>query len=157
MARTLYVWVAKRQEVRTACASPYVGSGKPVVVSPAERTLLDVQFENIACPRDGRKGYGMKTGFCHHCGGPLEFAEKVFRNDTCKGCGSDVYCCLNCTEYDESAPNQCREPQAEKVAVKDRRNFCDFFRLQEGRRSSAARDKAAEAKRKLEALFKKPK
>jgi hypothetical protein len=97
----------------------------------------------------------MKKGFCHHCGNELEFAEKVFRNDTCKKCGSDVHCCLNCREYDESAPNQCREPQAEKVSVKDRRNFCEYFTLREERPSFSAADKAAESKRKLEALFKK--
>ncbi len=44
----------------------------------------------------------------------------MFRNETCPKCGSDVYCCLNCTNYDEAAHNQCREPQAEKVSVKDR-------------------------------------
>lgn len=83
----------------------------------------------------------------------MEYVDKVFRNDTCKGCGSDVYCCLNCREYDESAHNQCREPQAEKVMVKERRNFCEYFSLYEGARSSAAKDKASEARRKLEALF----
>jgi hypothetical protein len=97
----------------------------------------------------------MKQGFCHHCGGSLEFREKVFRNDTCPSCGSDIYCCLNCMEYDESASDQCREPQAEKVSVKDRRNFCEYFNLDEKSRSASARDKAAEARRKLEALFKK--
>lgn len=97
----------------------------------------------------------MKIGHCHHCGEKLEFVDKVFRNDTCTGCGSDVYCCLNCSEHDESAPNQCREPQAEKVSVKDRRNFCEYFSLREGSASSTARDKAAEARRKLEELFKK--
>ena len=99
----------------------------------------------------------MKEGSCYHCGETLRFDEKVFRNDTCKKCGSDVHCCLNCTDYDESAPNQCREPQAEKVSVKDRRNFCDYFRLREGKFRSGAADKAAEARRKLEALFGKPK
>jgi hypothetical protein len=94
-------------------------------------------------------------GSCHHCGQALAFEEKVFRNDTCTNCGSDVYCCLNCSEYSESAPNQCREPGAEKVSVKDRRNFCDYFRLREGAASSNSADKAAEARRKLEALFKK--
>jgi len=97
----------------------------------------------------------MKKGFCHHCGESLEFQEKVFRNDTCRNCGSDVYCCLNCSEYDESAANQCREPQAEEVSVKDRRNFCEYFKLDEKTRSASARDKAEEARRKLEALFKK--
>ncbi|MBM3300609.1 MAG: hypothetical protein FJY85_11705 [Deltaproteobacteria bacterium] len=97
----------------------------------------------------------MKAGYCHHCAARLEFVEKVFRNDSCPQCGSDVYCCLNCSEYDESSPNQCREPQTEKVSVKDRRNYCEYFNLREGRGSSAGRDRAAEAKRKLEDLFKK--
>ncbi len=97
----------------------------------------------------------MKTGACHHCGAQLEFVEKVFRNDTCKKCGSDVHCCLNCSEYDESVHNQCREPQAELVMVKDRRNFCEFFNLLEGPASSVAADRAAAARKKLEDLFKK--
>ncbi len=97
----------------------------------------------------------MRTGFCHHCGHALEFEEKVFRNDTCSNCGSDVRCCLNCSEYSETAPNQCKEPEAEKVSVKDRRNFCEYFKLREGAASSKGADKAAESRRKLEALFKK--
>ncbi len=97
----------------------------------------------------------MKKGYCHHCGNEMEFAEKVFRNDTCEKCGSDVYCCLNCSDYDVTAPNQCRESQAEPVDVKDRRNFCEYFRLREGPGSGAAAQKAAESRRKLEALFKK--
>ncbi len=97
----------------------------------------------------------MKKGACHHCGEALEFVEKVFRKDTCPGCGSDVLCCLNCANYDESASNQCREPQVEKVSVKDRRNFCDYFDLREGPASSTAADKAAQARRKLDDLFKK--
>lgn len=97
----------------------------------------------------------MKRGFCHHCGESLEFAEKVFRNDTCPSCGSDIYCCLNCSEHDETASNQCKEPQSEKVSVKDRRNFCDYFDLSTKKGLGSARDKATEAKRKLEALFRK--
>lgn len=97
----------------------------------------------------------MKRGFCHHCGQSLEFIDKVFRNDTCSKCGSDVCCCLNCSNYDESAPNQCRESEAEKVAVKDRRNFCEFFNLREGVGTGKSAQRAAEARRKLEDLFKK--
>jgi hypothetical protein len=97
----------------------------------------------------------MKKGYCHHCGNELEFVEKVFRNDTCDKCGSDVYCCLNCSNYDESVADQCTEPQAERVWVKDRRNFCEYFTLREGRVSGTAAQKAAESRKKLEALFKK--
>lgn len=97
----------------------------------------------------------MKKGFCHHCGKELSYPEKVFRNDTCPGCGSDVFCCFNCSDYDESSANQCRESQAERVTVKDRRNFCDYFTLKDGPSASRSADKAAEARKKLEALFKK--
>jgi hypothetical protein len=97
----------------------------------------------------------MRKGYCHHCGAELQFDERVFRNDTCPDCDSDVYCCLNCRDYDESAPDRCREPQAERVAVKDRRNFCDYFWLGEEKTESRSADRAAKAREKLEALFKK--
>jgi hypothetical protein len=97
----------------------------------------------------------MQRGSCHHCGRALEFPEKVFRHDTCPGCGSDLYCCLNCRDYDEFASNRCRESQAERNTVKDRRNFCEDFRFREGPASSSAARKAADSRRKLEALFKK--
>ncbi len=97
----------------------------------------------------------MIEGTCHHCGSNLQFDEKVFRNDTCPNCGSDLYCCLNCVEYDESYPNQCRETQAERVLFKDHRNFCEYFKLKKGSSDGRGLDKAAEAKKQLEALFKK--
>ena len=97
----------------------------------------------------------MKKGFCHHCGNELEFVEKVFRNDTCDKCGSDVYCCLNCSNYDESVADQCDRTPGQRVSVKDRRNFCEYLTLREGRASGTAAQKAAESRKKLEALFKK--
>lgn len=97
----------------------------------------------------------MRKGFCHHCGDALEFDEKVFRNDVCARCGSDVYCCLNCSEYDESYADHCKEPQADREAVKDRRNFCDFFSLRQGKGASDGAARAAKSRAKLEALFKK--
>lgn len=97
----------------------------------------------------------MKKGSCYQCGKTLTFVERVFRNDTCPECDADVHCCLNCANYDESASDQCREPQAERVAVKDRRNFCDYFELREGESPRSSSDKAAQARKKLEELFKK--
>jgi hypothetical protein len=97
----------------------------------------------------------MLEGNCHHCGDGLQYSEKVFRNDTCPSCGSDVYCCMNCLEFEESYPNQCKEPQAERAILKDHRNFCEYFALSKGRQSSRGAEKAAEARKKLEALFKK--
>lgn len=97
----------------------------------------------------------MTEGLCHHCGGKLEFEEKVFRNDTCPACGSDVYCCLNCNDYDESYPNQCRETEAERVLLKDHRNFCEYFEIAKRGGSQLGKQKAELAKKKLEELFKK--
>ncbi len=95
----------------------------------------------------------MIKGSCHHCGETLEFPDKVFRNDTCPKCDSDIYCCLNCVNYDEKTSNQCAEPQADRQPVKDRRNFCDYFSLALGSGDSSAADRAAKAKSKLEELF----
>jgi hypothetical protein len=97
----------------------------------------------------------MLMGFCHHCGARLRFDEKVYRKDTCPQCNSDVLCCFNCREYAETAPNQCREREIDPVSVKDRRNFCEHFRLSDRPRPADGARKAAEARTKLEALFKK--
>lgn len=61
--------------------------------------------------------------------------------------------CLNCIHYDRSSYNECREPQAERVLDKDRRNQCDYFSLRKngvaGRASSSD-----DAKKRLAELFK---
>lgn len=99
----------------------------------------------------------MKKVKCHHCGAIIDFPEKIFRNDTCPFCGSDLYCCLNCAEFSPSHSNQCREPLSERVAVRDRRNFCEYFSPTASGSSATARAKADAARAKLEALFSKKK
>jgi hypothetical protein len=65
---------------------------------------------------------------CHHCGMEIKLESGyVSRKEECPQCGSDVHCCLNCTNYDTAAHNRCREPQAEWVTDRERANFCDFF------------------------------
>ncbi len=95
----------------------------------------------------------MIEGNCHHCGSALEYVEKVFRSDTCPECDSDIYCCYNCRDYDSRSPNECREPSAERVSVKDRRNYCEYYTLKKSADARSGADKAAEARKKLEALF----
>jgi hypothetical protein len=93
-----------------------------------------------------------KVAGCAFCGG--ELGKGPFgRRDECPKCGGDVHCCLNCRFHDPHAHNQCREPQAEPVTDRDRANFCDFFSAGAGGRP--AEDPAAEARRRLDALFKK--
>ena len=65
---------------------------------------------------------------CHHCGRELAvFSPKVERTAGCPYCHSDLKVCLNCRLHDPGANNQCREPQAEWQAEKDKANFCEFF------------------------------
>ncbi len=99
----------------------------------------------------------MKKVRCHHCGEVTDFPEKIFRNDTCPSCGSDLHCCLNCAEFSYSHSNNCREPLSEMVNVKDRRNFCEYFSPTTTTNATNSRAKADEARAKLEALFSKRK
>jgi hypothetical protein len=62
---------------------------------------------------------------------------------------------LNCRFYDVNAHHQCREPQAEFVADKAMGNFCEYFQATISPRRERTADRAAEARKKLDELFKK--
>ena len=122
---------------------------------------------------------------CHACGRLHTFPDIVpFRAD-CEGCAADLHACLGCRFYDRYVDNECREDAADPVSTKDRRNLCEYWKpkLQEDAVDDAAAvakarlaalfggapapasalpsptsgplSAADEAKRKLEALFKK--
>jgi len=80
---------------------------------------------------------------------------RVGFRDTC-ACGADLHSCRNCAHHDPSAHNQCREPQAEWVADRERANRCDWFTPGDvqGGAIAAAQEKARSA---LDTLFKAPK
>ncbi|GAB4293121.1 MAG: hypothetical protein Kow0090_07350 [Myxococcota bacterium] len=96
----------------------------------------------------------MKRVICFKCGASSEYENVLSRSAECEKCGSDLKVCLNCKFYDESAHNQCVEPQAEPVAVKDRGNFCGYFEPS-GKGGKGGGDSRDEAKKRLDALFKK--
>jgi hypothetical protein len=91
---------------------------------------------------------------CFKCGASLVFPGRVGLREECPKCREDVHVCRNCEFYDVKVYNECREPQAERVAEKDRNNRCDFFRPGKAGGSSQV-DKAAAMKAAAEALFKK--
>jgi hypothetical protein len=64
---------------------------------------------------------------CHSCRTAIKFEGPISRTETCMHCEADVHCCFNCLNYDTSAHNRCREPQAEWVSDREKANFCDFF------------------------------
>jgi hypothetical protein len=94
---------------------------------------------------------------CFSCNAAVELAagERVGFRDTCEKCDSDLHVCLNCTHYDSSAYNQCRESNAEWVSERERANRCDYFVYGDRSRDSAG-DERARASTSLDDLFKKP-
>ena len=92
---------------------------------------------------------------CQACGRPLNVSEPIPREAACEGCGRDLRCCKNCRHYDERYSNQCTETEAELVTEKARRNFCEYFYFSRAAFAggAGARDRAAEARAKLEGLF----
>ena len=92
---------------------------------------------------------------CFSCKTEIEVTDRVGRGEICPSCGNDVHVCKNCLHYDVKAYNECRENQADRVLEKNRSNFCDFFVPSEEMRGQVVQDPLAEAKKKLESLFKK--
>jgi len=90
---------------------------------------------------------------CAFCGETVSIEGKVSRNDTCPHCGKDLRCCKQCKFYDPHSYNDCREVLAERIVDKERSNFCDYF-VPRGSLVGNV-NKTKEAKRALEALFKK--
>ena len=90
---------------------------------------------------------------CAFCGEELTIKGKVGRNDTCSNCGKDLRCCKQCKFYDIHSYNDCREVSAERIVDKERANFCDYFVPRGSIQGNVNR--AQEAKKALEALFKK--
>ncbi len=70
---------------------------------------------------------------CFQCGGEIPGDQRITREQECPGCSQDLHCCRQCRFYDPRLSSQCSEPHAEPVLDKERANFCDFYRVAEGR------------------------
>ena len=94
---------------------------------------------------------------CHSCATSHRFEDVVPRRADCERCGGPLHCCRNCTFYDPTAHNGCREPSADRVVEKDTSNFCDFFRpgAGAGAAGAAASARPSSAFDELDKLFKK--
>jgi len=92
---------------------------------------------------------------CHFCHTALDPKLRVVRESVCPNCQRDLHACVQCRHYDRNAHNQCREPNAEWVTDRDRRNFCDYFTLNSALATGAPKtDRAQAARTKLDQLFK---
>lgn len=92
---------------------------------------------------------------CVFCGNDTHIDGNVGRNDICPHCNRDLRSCKQCKFYDPSAYNDCREVAAERIVDKERANFCDFFLPRGSLGGGGGYNRAKEAKKALEALFKK--
>ena len=91
---------------------------------------------------------------CHSCKSELKFEGPITRAEVCPSCDADVHCCLNCSNYDPSAHNRCREPQAEWVSDREKGNFCDLFLPNKAANAGIIKP-ADDIRRSFESLFKK--
>lgn len=92
---------------------------------------------------------------CPACKRLHSFSDLVPFRAECEACAADLHVCISCRMYDRYAENECREDAAEPVAKKDRANLCEYYKPLAPGAPDAAASAADEAKRKLEALFKK--
>ncbi len=92
---------------------------------------------------------------CAFCRGVLEIEGTVDRRDICPHCKRDLRCCKQCRSYDPKAFNQCREVSAQRILDKERANLCDYFAIRGSKGGGGRVDRAREARKALEALFRK--
>lgn len=91
---------------------------------------------------------------CWKCGGSLaSLPLPLSRMAECPACKAELHVCRLCQFYDPRTTRQCSEIRAEEVIVKDRANYCDWFKPRPNAYDARARAKAGSAKAKLDALF----
>lgn len=90
---------------------------------------------------------------CAFCGEKISIEGKIMRRDTCTHCGRDLRSCIQCKFYDPQAYNDCREVMAERIGDNERANTCEYYALKGS--SGGASNRTVDAKKALEALFKK--
>jgi hypothetical protein len=92
---------------------------------------------------------------CHFCQNTIDVKLRIVRDSECSSCGRDLHACVQCRYFDRNAHNMCREPQAEWITDRERRNFCEYFSLNPAPgKGGAGKDRASNARTKLDQLFK---
>jgi len=79
--------------------------------------------------------------------------ERVGFRQECD-CGEDLHVCLNCKFYDQQSYNECREPSADRIQVKDRSNLCEFFEAKSDGAGGGGKNEKEELLKAAENLFK---
>ncbi len=92
---------------------------------------------------------------CWKCGTrlPADTPLPLSRRSKCGHCQADLHVCRQCRFFDTSKNNQCSEPMAERVVIKERANFCDYFEPNPSAFSGGDDPGTEASKEELNALF----
>jgi hypothetical protein len=91
-------------------------------------------------------------GHCWTCGQALTRLD-YGRESECPGCRKPTHCCRNCRLYSPGRPNECFEPQVERVVDKTRANFCEWFEPVQQPAAGTATDDTDALRSAAERLF----
>ena len=91
---------------------------------------------------------------CWKCGHAIDdLPMPLSRLSQCVSCKAELHVCKLCQFYDKTRANQCQEPIAEPVKIKDRANFCDYFQVKPEAYLAKDSSAAQAATQDLSALF----
>ena len=66
---------------------------------------------------------------CWKCDTPLEgLPERIPFRETCEACSAYLHCCVACVHYQPGLPNDCRIPDTEPIADREKYNYCEEFK-----------------------------
>lgn len=96
---------------------------------------------------------------CYFCGTAVPRDMQIGFSAICPDCGKELHVCLMCRFYAPGAHWDCRETIDALVQDKEKRNFCEWFAVNEkyfvkAGQTPAGIGKAESAKKKFDSLFK---
>jgi hypothetical protein len=94
-----------------------------------------------------------KTLHCWRCGSELTLSLPFGRLEECPSCLAQLHVCRMCENHAPRLPTGCAEQDAEEVRVKDRANFCDWYRPSASAFTGAESAAERQAREQLAALF----
>ena len=93
---------------------------------------------------------------CAQCGALLAVVSEPL--ERCPKCGFELHSCKQCAHFDPSSRFECMQTILERIAKKDARNECKFYRISvrvEKQTSTGGSSRPDDARRAFENLFKK--
>lgn len=90
---------------------------------------------------------------CWRCGNELALSLPFGRLEECPSCLAQLHVCRLCVNYAPRLLTGCAEQDAEEVRVKDRANFCDWYRPSASAFTGAESAAERQAREQLAALF----